>query len=145
MSSIFCCTNVHGYKNRIISHEQKFTAFMAWATFPKESTITTDESVTAEANIGSPFVIQLVKQVNYGPLESKRYFASKQVSGEGEGFVEVTEQWLIDANFEKLNTFKNFKCATHNRFFEVNVYQKDPVNAHHWRANIARPATEIDL
>jgi hypothetical protein len=33
----------------------------------------------------------------------------------------------------------------HNKFFEVNVYQKDPVNAHLWRANIARPAGEIDL
>lgn len=32
-----------------------------------------------------------------------------------------------------------------NRFFEVNLYQKDPVNRHHWRANIARPAAEIDL
>jgi hypothetical protein len=42
-------------------------------------------------------------------------------------------------------SFKNYKCAIHNKFFEVNVYQKDPVNAHHWRANIARPATEIDL
>ena len=41
--------------------------------------------------------------------------------------------------------FKNFKCAAHNKFFEVNVYQKNPVNAHHWRANIARPAVEIDL
>lgn len=30
-------------------------------------------------------------------------------------------------------------------FFELNVYKKDPVNKHHWRANIARPASEIDL
>jgi hypothetical protein len=40
--------------------------------------------------------------------------------------------------------FKNFRCST-NRFFEVNVYQKDPVNAHHWRADVARPAAGIDL
>lgn len=30
-------------------------------------------------------------------------------------------------------------------FFELNVYKKDPVNKHHWRANVARPASEIDL
>jgi hypothetical protein len=41
--------------------------------------------------------------------------------------------------------FKNYRCVAHDRFFEVNVYQKDPVNAHHWRANIARPGSEIDL
>jgi hypothetical protein len=41
--------------------------------------------------------------------------------------------------------YKNFRCASHNKFFELNLYEKDPVNTHHWRANIARPATEIDL
>lgn len=41
--------------------------------------------------------------------------------------------------------YKNFKCTTHNKFFEVNLYQKDPVNLHHWRLNIARPASDIDL
>ncbi|KAF7887650.1 hypothetical protein EAF00_009944 [Botryotinia globosa] len=39
----------------------------------------------------------------------------------------------------------NFKCTSHNKFFEVNMYQKDPMNVHHWRANIARPAGDIDL
>lgn len=24
--------------------------------------------------------------------------------------------------------YKNFKCLVHNKFFEVNIYQKDPVN-----------------
>jgi hypothetical protein len=41
--------------------------------------------------------------------------------------------------------YKNFKCASHNKFFELNLYEKDPINTHHWRANVARPATEIDL
>ena len=41
--------------------------------------------------------------------------------------------------------YKNFRCEGHDKFFEVNVYQKDPVNKHHWRANLARPATSIDL
>ncbi|KAF1911663.1 hypothetical protein BDU57DRAFT_543149 [Ampelomyces quisqualis] len=87
-------------------------------------------------------IIQVVKQVNFGPLESKRYFA--QIKDDGE-FVEVTEQWLVTANFQKLNTFKNYKCGMHKKFFEVNVYQRDPVNVHHWRADIARPASDIDL
>ncbi|KAH9878915.1 hypothetical protein J1614_002350 [Plenodomus biglobosus] len=137
MSSIFCCGNTQGYKNRILSHEQKFKNFMSWAAFPKDSSIDTPEIPSSPT-----FAVQVVKQTNYGPLDSKRYF----VSTDGEKiFVEVNEQWLIDANFEKLNTFKNYKCATHNKFFELNVYQKDPVNAHHWRANIARPADDIDL
>src|SRR5439155_3048055 len=41
--------------------------------------------------------------------------------------------------------YKNFKCTSHNKFFELNLYQKDSVNRHHWRANIARPAADIDL
>jgi hypothetical protein len=41
--------------------------------------------------------------------------------------------------------YKNFKCTAHNKFFELNLYQKDPVNKHHWRANIARPSADIDL
>ena len=41
--------------------------------------------------------------------------------------------------------YKNFKCEQHNRFFEVNLYQKNPLNTHHWRANLARPSRDIDL
>jgi len=158
MSSIFCCPNPQAYKNRTLSHEPKFRTFMTWANYPKESSIAPADTAPDVNTV--TLAIQVVKQVNYGPLESKRYFAQT-----ADGFVEVNEQWLVGANFEKLNTyvirdpevlcrgkkadggcrFKNYKCGTHNRFFEVNVYQKDPVNAHHWRANIARPATEIDL
>lgn len=43
------------------------------------------------------------------------------------------------------SSYKNYKCDGHNKFFELNLYQKDPVNKHHWRANLARPASEIDL
>ncbi|KAK8055651.1 hypothetical protein PG993_000878 [Apiospora rasikravindrae] len=97
----------------------------------------------AFANGGPPFAVQLVRQVNYGPLESKRYFAPSSASLSE--FVEVAEDDLIQANFQKLNSYKNYKCDTHDRFFEVNIYQKDPVNKHHWRANLARPASSIDL
>lgn len=70
---------------------------MSWAAFPKESTTTSSDSAPDAASV--TLAVQVVKQVNYGPLESKRYFI--QANGE---FVEVTEQWLIAANFEKLNT-----------------------------------------
>jgi hypothetical protein len=41
--------------------------------------------------------------------------------------------------------YKNFKCVAHNKFFELNIYQKNPINQHHWRFNIARPASDIDI
>jgi hypothetical protein len=54
-------------------------------------------------------------------------------------------QTRYQANLSRPCRYKNFRCASHNKFFELNLYEKDPVNKHHWRANIARPATEIDL
>lgn len=97
MSSIFCCSNTKPYKNRTLSHEDKFRAFIAWSQYPKESTITSTDDAPNTDDV--TLAIQLVKQINYGPLESKRYFAKTS-----EAFVEVPEKWLIDANFEKLNT-----------------------------------------
>ncbi|KAH6715605.1 hypothetical protein BKA61DRAFT_428306, partial [Leptodontidium sp. MPI-SDFR-AT-0119] len=85
-----------------------------------------------------------IYQINFGALEGKRYSELNEASV-AEGFKEVTEKQLIDANFEKLNSYKNFKCTVHNKFFELNLYRKNPVNKHHWRANIARPASNIDL
>jgi hypothetical protein len=43
------------------------------------------------------------------------------------------------------HSYKNYRCDDHNKFYEVNIYQKDPVNRHHWRATLARPARDIDL
>lgn len=157
MSTVFCCTSIAPYRARSLDNERKFTDFLAWAKpNPTTSPLSTD---TTEP---PPYAIQLVRQVNYGPLESKRYFAPAAT-----GFSEISEQDMIAANFKKLNAcvsstggvmledyavtvrswrrFKNFKCAAHNKFFEVNLYEKDPVNRHHWRADVARPAGEIDL
>jgi hypothetical protein len=94
MSSIFCCSNTQPFKNRTLTHEQKFRAFMSWAKYPTESSITDELEASRVTH-----AIQLVKQVNYGPLESKRYFVQCD-----EEWIEVSEKWLIDANFEKLNT-----------------------------------------
>jgi hypothetical protein len=97
MSSIFCCSNTQSYKNRSLSHEDKFRTFMSWATYPKESSIGSTDTLPDASTV--TLAIQVVKQVNYGPLESKRYFVHA-----GDAFVEVTEQWLIEASFQKLNT-----------------------------------------
>ncbi|KAK8050183.1 hypothetical protein PG994_011913 [Apiospora phragmitis] len=70
---------------------------MAWASYPRAASPASDaDSKGAFANGGPPFAIQLVRQVNYGPLESKRYFAPTLTSP-GE-FVEVAEDDLIQAN-----------------------------------------------
>jgi hypothetical protein len=96
MSSIFCCSNTQPYQNRTLSHEPKFRTFKSWASYPSESSITGDLPSPSDVT----FAVQVVKQTNFGPLDSKRYF----VSTNNETFVEVTEQWLVDANFQKLNT-----------------------------------------
>ncbi|KAJ4346013.1 hypothetical protein N0V95_005796 [Ascochyta clinopodiicola] len=103
MSSIFSCSSTQGYRNRILFHEPKFQTFKVWANYPKESSVVSSGAAPSSTDV--TFAVQVVKQTNYGPLDSKRYF----VTGSDGVFVEVTELWLIDANFEKLNTFKNFK------------------------------------
>jgi hypothetical protein len=53
-------------------------------------------------SVASCFVIQLVRQVNYGHLESKRFFAN--TVGKDMEFNEVTEQDLITSNYQKVNS-----------------------------------------
>jgi hypothetical protein len=72
MSSIFCCSNMQPYKNRTLSHESKFRTFTLWASYPKECNITVDLPSAADVT----FAVQVVKQTNFGPLDSKRYFAT---------------------------------------------------------------------
>ncbi|KAF7548431.1 hypothetical protein G7Z17_g7064 [Cylindrodendrum hubeiense] len=125
MSSLFCCADIRPYR-------------------PQEASPGSGEG--SKVNLidhTPPFAVQLVRQANYGPLESKRYFIP--VQGKESEFVEVVEDDLVQANFQKLNSYKNYKCGVHTKFFEVNLYQKDPVNKHHWRADLARPASSIDL
>ncbi|KAM5429291.1 hypothetical protein McanMca71_007700 [Microsporum canis] len=137
MGSLFCCSNVAPYRPRILDHESKFTQFVDWAKLQKEtSIISTSEQLTKPS-----YAIQVVCQINYGPQEWIRYF----IPHDCWTFSEVNEKQLIDANFQKLNSYKNFRCSLHNKFFEINLYQIDPINKHHWRATIARPAAEIDL
>ncbi|KAK6597669.1 hypothetical protein ACHAQE_007197 [Botrytis cinerea] len=146
MTTLFCCDSPESFRPQKLTHQQKFTSFKAWADHPRSSSITTPNDPGDASNPitpTTPYAIQFVRQVNYGPLESKRYFIP-DTNSPGD-FIEISEQHLILANYQKLNSYKNFKCTPHNKFFEVNLYQRDPVNDHHWRANIARPAGDIDL
>lgn len=73
--------------------------FMLWAKYPRDSVIST---VAVDLlSLKPDFAVQLVRQVNYGPLESKRYFIPSS-SSDG-GFLEISENDLIQANFQKLN------------------------------------------
>jgi len=85
-------------------HQAKFDTFIAWASYPKASALKSNNDEKPDMT-GDPqlFAIQLVQQVNYGPLESKRYFVP--MAYEPNGFVEVTEDDLIHANFKKLNSY----------------------------------------
>ncbi|KAL7787046.1 hypothetical protein V8C37DRAFT_412285 [Trichoderma ceciliae] len=137
MPDVLCCSSIKPYRPRRLDHEHKFDQFMQWAK--SASPARSDGSLLIS---DAKYAVQLVKQVNYGPQESIRYFTP---ASNGVEFLEITESHLLGANFEKLNSYKNFKCDAHDRFFEVNLYQKSPTNAHHWRANLARPSTDIDL
>ena len=78
---------------------------MEWASYPRETAPEGGKPGQAGfAELDPPFAVQLVRQVNYGPLESKRYFIPAKNGPEENAFVEVTEQDLIQANFQKLNS-----------------------------------------
>ena len=105
MGTIFRCSSILPYRPRILHHEHNFKAFITWTTVLRNSL---QEPVASNDNfsLGSSnlsYVVQLVCQVNYGPLESKRYFAKATEQEGEESFVEVTQGNLIDANYQKLN------------------------------------------
>ncbi|KAF5517377.1 hypothetical protein CGCA056_v011419 [Colletotrichum aenigma] len=142
MSALLCCESLRPYKALRTDHEVRFIQFMAWAN-DGQPTVIEETSKIDSSNRTPLYAIQLMRQVNCGPLESKRYFVN--FADRTHSYVEAAEDFLIQCNFQKVNSFKNFKCDIHDRFFEINLYQKDPINKHHWRANLARPASNIDL
>ena len=102
MDVLFCCESITPYKPKRLDHESKFTTFLSWAR------ATNVEQADDKVLMGddpslehAPYVIQLVRQVNYGALEWKRYFTPV---GSEDVFIEISEKKLIDANFKKLNT-----------------------------------------
>lgn len=76
---------------------------MSWALFPRVSTPENGDGASHDlTQLSPPHVVQLVRQVNYGPFESKRYFIP--TDGTESDFAEVIENDLIQANFQKVNT-----------------------------------------
>lgn len=103
MSLVFCCDAVEPYRPQYLSHQAKFNNFMSWASFPRISTPENGDGASHDLiQLSPPYAVQLVRQVNYGPLESKRYFIP--TDGTESDFVEVIENDLIQANFQKVNT-----------------------------------------
>lgn len=106
MSSIFCCPSITPYREARLMHETKFQRFMTWSANSQSSPVTDSESYFRDPNNVPEFAIQCVQQVNYGPVEAKRYFIpdpASFTSREGR-FLEVSEKDLIFGNFQKLNT-----------------------------------------
>jgi hypothetical protein len=93
MSAIFCCSDVRPYKNSRPSHETNFQYFLSWGSFHKESSVLDISNIEP---VDYAYVVQVVRQVNFGPLEGKRYFIT--TTGEPAQFVEIDEKWLIDAS-----------------------------------------------
>jgi hypothetical protein len=105
---IFCCGGVIPYKPRRTDHEDLFNSFKAFSSGTGKSLVLNEDTRS----------IQIIKQQNFGPILEKRYFVLPD-------FQEVTEDYFIECNYKRLNSFKNYKCATHNLFFELNAYIKN--------------------
>lgn len=105
MTSILCCSNIQPYKSMAVDHQMKFNSFIDWAAFPHTSTTdSASKDEPLEMANESCYVIQLVRQINYGPVESKRYFLTSAKHAGKELFQEVTEKDLVAANYKKLNS-----------------------------------------
>ena len=74
MASLFCCDAAQPYRPQYLNHEPKFNTFTTWATYPKTPSPSGNKVDLDE--LKPAYVVQLVRQVNYGGLESKRYFAN---------------------------------------------------------------------
>ncbi|KAI0789185.1 hypothetical protein C8Q75DRAFT_766887 [Abortiporus biennis] len=69
MSTLFCCTAREQYKPRTVVHELTLNSFVGWSKFPKQSICESDE-----LNQNVDYVIELLRQIDFGPEESRRYF-----------------------------------------------------------------------
>jgi hypothetical protein len=106
MSSIFCCSSPSPYRPAHLTHEAKFDRFLVWAKRSESSPSAISASFFQDPDNLPPYAVQFVRQVNFGAIESKRYFIPcSQTGGDENEFVEVTEQDLLAGNFQKLNSY----------------------------------------
>ncbi|KAJ5836953.1 hypothetical protein N7447_002979 [Penicillium robsamsonii] len=135
MSNLFCCTTIQPTNHPNPEHEQTFTDFTKWA-------LTIIGNLTGSADPAEASVcIQLVRQINSGPIESIRYFVGSDKHG---NFEEVAEDGSPDANFVKMNECKTFRCSQHDRIFDLNLYEPSTGSTRHWRSRIAKPLKQIE-
>ena len=162
MGPSLCCDNMFLYCTRRLDHDDKFNTFITWLEKRLEGSEPVIDDYIIPFLEGAPYAVQFVRHVGYGLVKSIRYFVPKE-GQEDQAYLEITESAFSNANFVKLNSWKvsfdtvrsttrglltfvkDFKCKTHNKFFEINLYQKDPINKHHWRVYTARPADQIDV
>ena len=129
---IFCCSGLIPYKPMKTDHEDLFNSFKDFSSGKSPSLNEDTRS------------IQLVRQKNFGPILEKRYFVLP-------GFQEVTEDYFDKNNYKRLNSFKNYKCATHNLFFEINAYtSSSAIRSNHHQSTTSgsiysRNSESIDL
>ncbi|KAF4817272.1 hypothetical protein CGCTS75_v012400 [Colletotrichum tropicale] len=102
MCALLCCESLKPYKALRTDHEVRFTQFMAWAN-DGQPTVIAEASKIDGSNRIPLYAIQLVRQVNYGPLESKRYFV--KFADYTHSYVEGAEDFLIQCNFQKVNSY----------------------------------------
>jgi hypothetical protein len=99
MDSVFCCASIQPYRSQNLSHGAKFIAFIKQATSPSTPTPPKLENALGDS---TPYLIQVVCQIKFGPIEWKKYFARLKDS---KNSIEVSEDDLINANFRKLNLY----------------------------------------
>ena len=125
----FCCSNRSDYRNRWINTETT-RMIQEFITFCDNN----GEEGTLPLTTKS-FAIQAVTKQDFGPTLSIEWYIR-----EGTGFkLDPTSNG--NGMYKRSNDFKNFKCKTHSKFFELNVYTKDGISYHHESTRSGRSFT----
>ncbi|KAF2635339.1 hypothetical protein P280DRAFT_536418 [Massarina eburnea CBS 473.64] len=126
MAGILCCDHAKSYeKQRKSPEKRKFREFSYWIWMEWLNLGHLDEVKWEEFTIGTT----AISVTRFGDaVGSMRCFVrcEHQCYRDVE-FREVSEQLLVDADYRKIDGYKKYKCRKHeDRFFEVNVYERDP-------------------
>ena len=113
----FCCSNRTDYRNCWVNSKstRQIKEFIEFC----------DKGAGSLPNADESFAIQAVTKKDFGPVLSTEWWIR-----EGTGF-RVDPDNNSDGRFKRSNDFKNFKCKTHTRYFEVNLYDERGVSHHH--------------